>query len=615
MGNLTLADGSITDSSGAISFGDENLSTTGDFNISSGTLTLADNQISGDKVEGGTIAAITISQLSGAMDANSQSMTNVNIDSGNIDGATIATSDVTIGANKTLAVDQNGILNMSSGAVFNAAAGSLMDIDGGLNVTGANLVLAAGQISAAEVGGGTFDAGTYSFGGSTISNLGTVTTADVNGGTIDGATIATSDVTIGANKTLDVSAGTLTLAAGQVGADKVGAGTFDAGTYSFSGSTISDLGTVNTADINGGTIDGTTIATSDVTVGAGKTLDVSAGTLTLDGGQVTADKVGAGTFDAGTYSFAGSTVSNLGTITTADINGGTIDGATIATSDVTVGLGKTLDVSAGALTLAAGQVTADKVGAGTFNAGTYSFDGSTISDLGEVDYAYIKGGLITDTYITISSSGYLATNPGSTVDLSNAILTLDDDQISGDAINGGTIGDITISQLNLPSGAESPATRSTVMGELIPAASTTNYAANTAPYNTGTYIDLTPGKWQLHINIQTDQGYQSMLTHGAGAGGGSIALGLSTNQFSYVAFPSQFHSETLVGGSLDGDHSIYDMIQGQPLIEVTSNVRLYLWVKSIVDDSGNTSLSWSTWTSPASDAWDLNYLYAVPVNW
>ena len=102
-----------------------------------------------------------------------------------------------------------------------------------------------------------------------ISDLGTVTTADINGGTIDGATIATSDVTVGAGKTLDVSAGTLTLAAGQVDADRVGAGTFDAGSYSFNGSTISDLGTVTTADINGGTIDGATIATSDVTVGAG----------------------------------------------------------------------------------------------------------------------------------------------------------------------------------------------------------------------------------------------------------------------------------------------------------------------------------------------------------
>lgn len=45
----------------------------------------------------------------------------------------------------------------------------------------------------------------------------TATTADINGGTIDGVTIATSDVTVGAGKTLDVSAGTLTLSAGQIG--------------------------------------------------------------------------------------------------------------------------------------------------------------------------------------------------------------------------------------------------------------------------------------------------------------------------------------------------------------------------------------------------------------
>jgi hypothetical protein len=40
---------------------------------------------------------------------------------------------------------------------------------------------------------------------------------DINAGTIDGATIATSDITVGSGKTLNVSAGTLTLAAGQIG--------------------------------------------------------------------------------------------------------------------------------------------------------------------------------------------------------------------------------------------------------------------------------------------------------------------------------------------------------------------------------------------------------------
>ena len=45
IGNLTLANGSITDSSGAISFGDENISTTG--TISSGSSTLSSLTVSG----------------------------------------------------------------------------------------------------------------------------------------------------------------------------------------------------------------------------------------------------------------------------------------------------------------------------------------------------------------------------------------------------------------------------------------------------------------------------------------------------------------------------------------------------------------------------------------
>ena len=61
VGTLTLADGSITDSSGSISFGDENLSTTGNLGRSSytcfridsaGNLTLSDGSITST---GGTI--------------------------------------------------------------------------------------------------------------------------------------------------------------------------------------------------------------------------------------------------------------------------------------------------------------------------------------------------------------------------------------------------------------------------------------------------------------------------------------------------------------------------------------------------------------------------------
>jgi hypothetical protein len=64
-----------------------------------------------------------------------------------------------------------------------------------------------------------------------------------------------------------------------------------------------------------------------------------------------------------TWTAAGGTCANLGTVTTADINGGTIDGATIATSNVTVGSSKTLDVSGGTLTTSAAQKQAIVAGA------------------------------------------------------------------------------------------------------------------------------------------------------------------------------------------------------------------------------------------------------------
>jgi len=91
-------------------------------------------------------------------------------------------------------------------------------------------------------------------------------------------------------------------------------------------------------DINSGTIDGTTIATSDITVGSGKTLDVSGGTLTLANDQISGDKINGGTI--------GSVA-----ITSADINGGTIDGTVIGGTTPAAGNFTGIDVT--------GTVTAD----------------------------------------------------------------------------------------------------------------------------------------------------------------------------------------------------------------------------------------------------------------
>ena len=71
-------------------------------NVSAGNLTLANDQISGNAINGGTIGSITISQLAGALDANSQAITNVDINSGAIDGAAIGAASPDTGVFTTL---------------------------------------------------------------------------------------------------------------------------------------------------------------------------------------------------------------------------------------------------------------------------------------------------------------------------------------------------------------------------------------------------------------------------------------------------------------------------------------------------------------------------------
>jgi len=88
----------------------------------------------------------------------------------------------------------------------------------------------------------------------------------------------------------------------------------------------------------------------------------------------------------------GSVVISKSTLTTTDINGGTIDGATIATSDITVGTGKTLDVSGGTLTLAADQISGNAINGGTIGsititalAGNLSLGDNNITNVGDLN--------------------------------------------------------------------------------------------------------------------------------------------------------------------------------------------------------------------------------------
>jgi len=98
------------------------------------------------------------------------------------------------------------------------------------------------------------------------------TAIDVNGGNIDGATIATSDVTVGSGKTLNVSAGTLTLADNQISGDKVDGGTIS----NFASTGIDDNATSTKVTI----ADATTTVANDLAVSGALTVD---GNLTVEG--------------------------------------------------------------------------------------------------------------------------------------------------------------------------------------------------------------------------------------------------------------------------------------------------------------------------------------------
>ena len=89
---------------------------------------------------------------------------------------------------------------------------------------------------------------------------------------------------------------------------------------------------ITKVDIDSGTIDGTTIATSDVTVGSGKTLDVSAGTLTSSTAQKTAIVDGG----KGNLTKTDVGLSNVTNDAQVPASGGTFTGNVAVNGDLTV---------------------------------------------------------------------------------------------------------------------------------------------------------------------------------------------------------------------------------------------------------------------------------------
>jgi hypothetical protein len=357
----------------------DNLTVTGDFTVNGTTTTI-------------NTATVTIDDLVFNIAADASTSLECN-------GAGINLGDGTDGADASILYNHAGTqweLNKPT------------EVQGNLNVVGTitgdtSLTLDAVTISTAEIGvldgvvPGTSAASkvmtwdgssNWTAAGGTCANLGTVTTADIDGGTIDGVVIGGAAQAAGSfaaivGTSLSLAEGNITNV-GDINCDSISVDTAASGldivfggstatnkisltdnladalnineggtSYmkfvtsdgvekivfgkgsTFSGTTIDDLGTVTTADINGGTWQGTI---DGAWTAAGQTC-ANLGTVT------TADINGGtwqGTVD-GAWTAAGVTCANLGTVTTADINGGTwqgtIDGAWTASGQTCANLG------------------------------------------------------------------------------------------------------------------------------------------------------------------------------------------------------------------------------------------------------------------------------------
>ena len=282
--------------------------------LSAGTLTLANDQISGDAIEGGTIGSITISSLVA---------TTADIDAGTIDNATIGGSTSAAGTFSTMTTDSADI---NGGAIDGTAIGANTSAAGTFSsMTSASVAVTGGAVDGTVIGATTSAAGTFS----------TLTSANaaITGGAISGASLTSSAVDIDG---------------GAIDGTTIGANTSAAGTFSTM--------TTNNAAVTGGsvavtTLSGTNFSTANASITGGSIsstdVDMSGQTLTLDNDQISGDAI------------------HSGTISGSNLQGAA--GSTIQAYDITVGAGKTLDVSSGTLTLANDQLSGDDIDGGTYS--------------------------------------------------------------------------------------------------------------------------------------------------------------------------------------------------------------------------------------------------------
>ena len=291
IGNLTLTDGSITDSSGAISFGNENLTTTGTLSAGSGTtlgnLTFADG---------------SITDSSGAISFGNENVT---------------TTGTSFAINSTLTV-ANGSITDSSGAISfgNENVTTTGTIARATGSTIGNLTLANGSI--------TDSSGAISFGN---ENLTTTSTSMAINSTL---TVANGSITDSTGAFTFVNENLTTTGDLQVD----GTSTFDS--LSVGGATsVAFPVTVDNLTFNDNII--STSSNADLNLTPGGTGVVNVANLTIDSSMNFTDNVIKVTTSNADLILSGNGTGSV-VINGIDLDDGTIDNVVIGANEPSTGL-------------------------------------------------------------------------------------------------------------------------------------------------------------------------------------------------------------------------------------------------------------------------------------
>ena len=338
-----------------------------------------------------------------------------------LEALSLDVDNITINGNDITSTDTNGDINVTPNGTGSVVLDGLSYPQADGSASQVIQTDGSGQLSFATVLTDIVADTTPQLGGS----------LDVNGQSI--VSVSNGDINITPNGTGDVVVSTMEVSdltnnrvviAGTAGAIE------DDANLTYDGTNLTTNGLVaTTADINGGTVDGTTIG--GASAAAGTFTDLSATNAALTGGYVDNVHVGANTAATGSFTSLDAT--------TADIDGGTIDGTNIGVSSQGSGAFTTLSAS-GTSTVA--QVDATVLNGATLNA--------TAGNVTTLTAPTIDGQTTTTTTLN-ATTGNVTTLTATNV--INTTLVATNFSSSNVDINGGAVDGATIGAASASTGA------------------------------------------------------------------------------------------------------------------------------------------------------------------